>query len=182
MVLLAPEARRLVDILVLDRPVGSSITPYPFRTVVSRRVAAAAQLALCLWLLISPPLYGIWSVSEFTKDQRSVPPLLTDETRWQRIVFDQPGVMQYQRMDGTLVPAQLHIDTQAHRLELQTELGQEQSKPLGAFTFQQSAPDLLSLDGELEGHPVTVTLERFDENRFPQRSRGFRWIQDHADF
>ncbi|MFI5783054.1 DoxX family protein [Nocardia sp. NPDC051570] len=211
LVLLAPEARRLANVLVLNRTARPSTAPYPFHTVESRRIAAAVQVALCLWVSTSfvyfgwknwseygdgrpkPPLYGIWTVQEFTRDGQAVPPLLTDPDRWQRIVFDDyPGFMEYQRMDGTLVPTHVDVDTRAHRLQLTTAdalpkprsgpPSQQPPQPLGTFTFQQSSPDRLRLDGELEGHPVTVTLERFDENRFPQRSRGFHWSQEYSFF
>jgi hypothetical protein len=47
-----------------------------------------------------PELYGICSVTEFTVGGNPAPPLTTDEKRWQRIVFDDPGILTYQRMDG----------------------------------------------------------------------------------
>ncbi|MBF6329452.1 DoxX family protein [Nocardia transvalensis] len=198
LLLLAPQARRLVEVLVLDRATGPSTAPYPFRTRTSRRIAAAVQIALGIWIGSSllhvsmqfwrdegpdrpkPPLYGIWAVQDFARDGQAVPPLLTDETRWQRIVFDYPGVMDYQRMDGTLVPAQVKVDTATHRVELaDLPAGQDaQPKPLGTFTFQQPGPDRLRLEGELDGHPVTITLDRVDPNTFPLRSTGFHWIRD----
>ncbi len=205
LVLLAPETKRLVDVLVLDRPSGRSTAPVPFRMPRSRRVAALAQLALAVWIgagLVhfdwpywrqhgsdrpEPPLHGIWTVQQFTRDGQDVPPLLTDPNRWQRIVVDDPGVLDYQRMDGTLVPALLHVDVRTHRLDLRTApvgthpaAPQRQPESVGTFTFVLSSPDDLRLDGELDGHPVTVTLRRFDENSFPQRSQGFHWVQGHA--
>ncbi|MFG1792052.1 DoxX family protein [Nocardia sp. NPDC049149] len=207
LVLLAPHAKRLTEALVLDRQPGPATVPDPFRTPRSHRIAALVQVALALWISGSlaffqwdgwrqygsgrpkPPLYGIWTVQEFTRDGQPLPPLLTDENRWQRIVFDYPGIMEYQRMDGTLVPAALQVDTRAHRLELQTAPApvtlrpvrpQQQPISVGAFIFQQPAPDRLRLEGEFNGHPVTVTLERFDADTFPQRSRGFHWVQDYG--
>ncbi|RDI65587.1 hypothetical protein DFR76_106459 [Nocardia pseudobrasiliensis] len=209
LLLLAPEAKRLAAVLVLDRPSGPPTAPRPFHTPRSRRPAAITQLALGIWIIFAqvhddwgywnkygpnrpePPLYGIWTVREFTRDGQDLPPLLTNENRWQRVVFDTPGLMQYQRMDGTLVPARLEIDPQAHRLLLRTAEApatmhrtqpRRQPESVGAFTFQQSAADRLRLDGEFNGHPVTVTLERFDENTFPLRDREFRWVHEYAGF
>ncbi|WP_231951580.1 DoxX family protein [Nocardia terpenica] len=209
LVLLAPEAKRLIEVLVFNRPSEPSTAPYPFHTRQSRRIAALVQIAIGLWMGAGqihadwgywqqygpnrpkPPLYGIWMVQDFTRDGQLAPPLLTDENRWQRVVFDTPGIMQYQRMDGTLVPAQLEVDTRSHHLTLQTATApvqmhpmapQRQPESVGAFTFQQPAPDRLRLDGEFNGHQVTVTLHRFDENSFPQRSRGFHWIQEYGSF
>ncbi|WP_216903095.1 DoxX family protein [Nocardia alni] len=201
LVLLAPEARRLVGVLVLDRPAGRSTAPTPFRAPRSRRIAALVQLVLAVWIGVGlvhsdwtswrqhgsdrpqPPLYGIWTVEQFTRDGQVVPPLLTDPNRWQRIVVDDPGVLDYQRMDGTLVPALLHVDLRTRRLDLRTApvRGHPAAPQAGTFTFVQSSADDLRLDGEVDGHPVTVTLRRFDEHSFPQRSQGFHWAQDHAN-
>ena len=200
MVLLAPQARRLLEVLVLDRPVGRSTAPYPFRTRRSRLLAGTVQAGIGIWVAVAlihvgaqlwdsgpgrpePPLYGIWKVEEFTRDGQSVPPLLTDTVRWQRVVFDHPSVMHYQRMDGTLVQTGARVDTAAHRVAL---VGTPQQTgaapaPLGEFTYEQQGPDVLRFTGNLQGHPVTVTFHRQDPNAFPQRNHGFRWIQDAPD-
>lgn len=119
-VLLAPEARRLTRVLLLDRATGPSAVPYPFRTRTSRRIAALIQVALGIWMTVAlvlgglhawrsggpdrpkPPLYGIWSVSQYTRDGQVVPPLTTDTTRWKTVVFDYPGTISFQRMNDTL--------------------------------------------------------------------------------
>ncbi|OXR47621.1 hypothetical protein B7C42_00746 [Nocardia cerradoensis] len=196
MVLLAPQARRLLDVLVLDRPVGRSTAPYPFRTRGARWFAALAQIGIAIWVAVAlthvslqlwhegpgrtkPPLYGIWQVDEFRRDGQPVAPLLTDPDRWQRAVFDVDGVMQYQRMDGTFVPVQVRVDTGARHLDLHAVPGAEQqSVTSGGFAYEQQGPDRLRFIGDLDGHPVTVTFRRQDPDAFPQRSRGFHWIQD----
>ncbi len=196
MVLLAPQARRLLDVLVLDRPVARSTAPYPFRTRRARWIAALVQVGIGVWVAVAlthvslqlwdegpgrtkPPLYGIWQVDEFSRDGQPVPPLLTDPDRWQRAVFDLAGVMQYQRMDGTLVPMQVRVDTGAHRLDLHAVPATAgHSVTAGGFAYDQQGPDRLRFTGDLDGHPVTVSFRRQDPDTFPQRSRGFHWIQD----
>lgn len=34
-----------------------------------------------------PILYGIWKVEEFRRNGQTIPPLLTDASRWRRIVI-----------------------------------------------------------------------------------------------
>ncbi|MEU6560919.1 DoxX family protein [Nocardia nova] len=201
MVLLAPQARRLLDVLVLDRPVGSSTAPYPFHTRRSRLIGGLVQAGIGIWVGVAlvhvgvqqwdsgpgrpePPLYGIWKVEEFTRDGQPVPPLLTDASRWQRVVFDYPGVMHYQRIDGTLVPTGAQVDTDAHRVALVASSGGtgKTLAPLGRFTYEQQGTDGLRFTGELAGHPVTVTFRRQDPNAFPQRSTGFHWVQNAPSY
>ncbi len=195
LILLAPEARRLVDVLLLGRAAGPSTAPYPFHTARSRRIAALVQVLLAVWVVIGlghmqwlnwhsygpgrpkPPLYGIWTVTRFTRDGQDVPPLVTDGDRWFRVVFDYPGVLGFQHMDGTLDSLPVTVDPATHRITITTVPGFP--APTGVLTFQQPAPDRAVLTGELNGHPVTVSLEHFDADRLPLRSNGFHWVQNN---
>ncbi|WP_328403854.1 DoxX family protein [Nocardia sp. NBC_00403] len=200
-VLLAPQARRLADMLLLARPAEPATQPEPFARRRTKIIAVTVQLALGVWALSGavqvgmkfwekdgggaskPPLYGIWQVSEFTQDGQPLPPLTTDENRWQRLVFDVIGAT-YQRMNGTLVPAAVVVDTSAHTIVLSDPPPQPggQSVPIATFTFDQPSPDRLKLAGQLAGRPVTIALEQVDLEQFPLRSRGFNWVQDYPYF
>lgn len=192
LLLLAPEARRLVNVLFLDRPAGVSTAPYPFHTKRSRRVAAGAQVLLGIWVSTAfipmsidywreqhppkSPVYGIWTVTGFTRDGTDVPPLTTDRTRWRKLVFDEPGWATYQRMDDSLVDVQATIAAAAHRIELYDQ-SNTKPKPLATFTFQKEGADHLRLSGSLNGHPVTITLDRVDLSQLPLRNHRFQWVE-----
>lgn len=205
--LLAPEARRLTRVLLLNRAARPSSAPYPFHTRRSRRTAALTQVALGVWMAVAavqggwhawlsggpdrpePALYGIWSVSEYTRDGQPVPPLTTDDTRWKTVVVDYPKSLTFQRMDGTLVTVPVDVDATSRRIRLTggtPRTGPTQSEvdrnPLGTLHFQQPAPDRAVLTGELDGHQVTLTLDRIDPDSFPQRSAQFRWVQNRPNF
>ena len=207
LILLAPEARRLMHMLVLDRSTGSSTAPYPFHTNRSRRIAASAQAVLGIWIAMAlvyggwhawsargpdrpePPLYGIWSVSQYIRDGRPVPPLTTDETRWKTLVFDFPNIITYQRMDDTLVTVPAEVDATAHRIRLTADGPRSgpaaepgvTRNPLGTLDFRQLTPAGVVLTGDLDGHQVTLTLERIDPNGFPQRNTPFHWVQNRPN-
>ncbi|MFD6156642.1 DoxX family protein [Nocardia sp. NPDC060256] len=207
LVLLAPQARRLANVLVLQRSSEPATQPEPFRSRRIRWIAVGVQAVLAVWVLLGlvqqdmkfwneggggtekPVLYGIWTVSEFTQDGRPLAPLTTDQDRWQRVIFDIGG-MTYQKMDGSLVPVVGAVDTEAHTVmvskaaddALPGQIAQAQPTRIGNFTFTQPAPDRLRLDGQLNGHQVTLTLEQVDLNSFPLRSTGFKWVQDYPHF
>jgi hypothetical protein len=86
-------------------------------------------------------------------------------------VFDQPGVVTYQLMNGDLVDAA--ADTTAGTLTLPTDGG--------SFTVDRTG-DRLRLTGRWRGRPVTITLERQPLDGFTLRNRGFRWVQEAPFF
>ncbi len=206
LVLLAPQARRLANVLVLQRWSEPARQPEPFRSRRVRWFAVGLQAVLGLWVLAGgiqeglrfwneggggtpkPELYGIWTVSEFSRDGQVVPPLTTDQNRWRRLVVDVTG-MAYQKMDDSLVPVVGTVDTEAHTLTLSASPGANpgvmaEATPtqIASFTFTQETPDRLRLDGQLDGHTVTLSLEQVDLDSFPLRSTEFKWIQDYPAF
>lgn len=201
MVLLAPQARRLADVLVLDRPCAPATQPAPFATPKANRIAAVVSVTLGVWVLAGlvpgwiawyqsggarpkTDLYGIWSVSEFTRAGIPVPALATDRNRWQRIVFDDPSVVDplgsvVQRVDGTLIAVAAAVNDNAYTVTLSVP---GTPNPLADFRFDRSSPDDLQLQGRIDGAPVTITLHRENLDWFTLRNRGFHWIQEDAYF
>ena len=72
----------------------------------ANRVALIAQVCVGLVLLAAfggqgwqeftrptPNLYGIWQVDGFSAEGYRRDPLLTDELRWRRMIFDRPFLM-----------------------------------------------------------------------------------------
>ncbi|WP_194813553.1 DoxX family protein [Nocardia sp. XZ_19_385] len=199
--LLAPYLRRLVDVFVWQRACEPLTQPALFTNARKNRVALWIQVALGLWVALgsgydrwvvwqdqysaaSPKseLYGIWQVRDFTLAGQALPPLTTDENRWQRIVFDDPEAATYQRMNGELVPVRAEFrDGQLRLITAAAGLAAEQPA-FAMLTTERPTPDRLLLRGNLHDHPVVVTLERVDPNSFTLRSRGFHWVQDYPYF
>ncbi|MDG4663279.1 DoxX family protein [Mycobacterium sp. 236(2023)] len=179
LILVAPHVGRLSNILVLQRPSEPATQPDLFQSLRANRAATAVVALLCAWVSIGiaiegwsawreygdgrpkPELYGIWEVTEFTADGVAVAPLVTDETRWQRVVFDEPGLITYQLMDGELVQAPTEEIT---------------------VHFDRVSPARLRADGELGGKHVTMSLQQVDLDTLPLRNRGFNWVQDYPHF
>ncbi|MDR3664275.1 MAG: DoxX family protein [Mycobacterium sp.] len=188
--LLVPQSRRLADVLVLARPAPPAVQPELFDSARANRLAAVVQVALGAFALAGcaltgwqawhehgggrpkPRWYGIWSVTDFTAGGRTVAPLTTDRTRWQRVVFDQDGALTYQRMDGTLVDAKAHADD--HVITL--------TDPVATFAVEQPGAGRLLLHGQLDGQPVTMSLQQQNLNDFTLRNRGFHWVQEYPYF
>ncbi|MFI1916139.1 DoxX family protein [Nocardia sp. NPDC020380] len=202
--ILTPQARRLANILVLERYSEPATTPRGFRGERANRIAALATAALGIWVLAggacmawegyriqgdgvpAPPLYGIWNVSAFTIDDRPLPPLTTDEIRWRRVIID-TRTAAYQKKDDSFIPAVAQVDTAAGTLTLSAPPDTGTAAPgrfppyTYAFTFEQPAPDRLTLHGHFENRPVTISLRQQDPADLPLRGNGFHWIQEYPD-
>ncbi len=184
-----PDLRRLLDVFVLNRPVEAvAVSPPRARF---RRTALVAQAVLVASyagyqleqsyeaskregnLSTRPPFYGVWTVEEFAVDGVARPPLLTDATRWHRVVFEEPEYLSLQGMDGSRSNYGLLLGKR--RLTL-TKL--DDAAWRATFAYQETRPGRLALDGTMDGRPTRLTLRREDESTYPLVSRGFHWINE----
>jgi uncharacterized membrane protein YphA (DoxX/SURF4 family) len=190
--LLAPEFRRLLNFFLLNRTAEPSPKTQLFRKPRANHIALAVQALFAIWLIAAniwgarigwkqygpgaptPALYGIWDVEQFSTDGQLRPPLLTDNDRWRRIIFDRFASIQ--QMNDTQTYYAPSIDTKKNTIALTQRRGNNQKLN---FTFARPAPDQLILDGDLNGHKTHIQLRLEDRNKFLLVSRGFHWIQEY---
>jgi len=165
-----PDLRRLLDLFVLNRPVEAVALRPPRARF--RRTALVAQVALVAafsgyqlylsydasttqWGNLSerPPFYGIWTVEELEVDGVVRPPLLTDATRWRRILFEYPDYVTVQLMDGSRSDYDLVLGKR--RLTL---IKPDDKNWQPSFAYQETQPGLLALDGTMDGRNTRLTL------------------------
>jgi hypothetical protein len=194
LVLLAPESRRLLNVLILDRTAAPSSQPPLVRSVRAQRILLAAQLVFAAYVIVvfvmssrqswtsygggapKPALYGIWDVTKLSIDGVERAPLVTDYDRWRRLVIQTPTFVSFQRMDQTFLSYPAKTDLGQGTIAL--------SKPAdpswkSQFTFQQPDPDHLTIDGTLDGRRIRMNLQRFDHAKMLLLTRGFNWIQEY---
>lgn len=189
-----PDARRLADLFLWNRPAPPApIVPLFGRrwlhrgTLGLRTLAIAAYVAWAVYgsyqgmkqygdLAPKPALYGIWNVDEITVDGRPRPPLLTDETRWRRVVFSNASTVAVQLVSDSRRRYAVKLDPAKRTFELSQR---NDPKQLYRFAYAQPAPDRLVLDGTLEGQRIHAALHRVDPRSFLLVSRGFHWINEY---
>jgi pimeloyl-ACP methyl ester carboxylesterase len=109
----------------------------------------------------------VWDIDDFSLDGTSHAPLLTDDIRWQRIVFDDYNTASIQRMNGAVIVTRLLKDV-AHgtmtfnyagdpRPELREFGG---PKWRAVLHVDAISPDSLVMQGQFDGHPLTIRLQR----------------------
>ena len=192
--LLAPSARRFADFFLLDRSVAPAAPPPLLRTPRGNRIASIAQIAIGLYLIGtnvygsitgwsqygggSPKsaLYGIWNVESLSIDGRERPPLLTDRDRFERVVFDVPERVSFERMDDTFASYGAKIAVPKKILTLSDA---KNEKWKARYTFERIGRSRMVLDGLVDKHRVRMRLALVDRNQFMLVSRGFNWVQDY---
>jgi len=192
--LAAPDAKRLLDVMVLNR----GVAPKTIRPLFSTRLAtrlASAIVVVFVGLIVSqnitrgleyyrtligpnapkPPVYGIWDVESLTKNGVDQPPLLSDSTRLKRIIFGGFSRATCRLMSDSVERYAAKFDSVKHEIALTGRFN-----PKAARTMSYTRPDAnhLVLTGTLGNDSVVVRLRRFDENRFLLMNRGYHWIQE----
>ena len=195
--LVLPDAWRLIDFFLLNRSVAPSGSTALFN---HRRLNAGAlvvQLSLGAFLACSnlyqahdfekqnssvasrPPFYGIWMVDEFALGGQALPPLLTDEVRWQRMIFQFPKGVGIQSMNGSWTGYWLRRDMDKKTFAM--DKPNDPNKKF-AFTFSSGDPQSLILEGNDGANQIHVKLHRVDERQFALLSGGPHWIHEDSDY
>ena len=190
--LTAPDLRRLASLFIWHRPVPpaeqrplfasrqGNLAALVFRTVFILYVTVAAlhrshedklQFAD---VATRQRLYGVWEVEELTVNGAVRPLLVTDETLWRRLIFEWPGAIGIQYAHETEVREyELRLDPGPHRFTLCCD-----PEWKAAIFFKQIGPDVLALEGTVNGKQIRGRYRRMDDSRFLLISRGFHWINE----
>ncbi len=194
LVLLAPDTRRLLNVLVLNRPAPPSSEPPLAQGVRARRGLLGAQLVFGVYLFViffmssqqgwtrygggapKPPLYGIWNVERMSIDGVERAPLVTDYDRWRRVVFQSASTMMFQRMDETFTGYSAKTDMDRKTIALTKTADRSWKSEL---TFDRPEAERMTIDGTMDGHRIRMQLRLVDHTTMLLLSRGFNWIQEY---
>jgi hypothetical protein len=190
--LLAPDLRRLANVLVLDKPAPASSQLPLFATARANRIALVVQIAFGIYLAsvftwlqakqwdapdgpahARSALYGIWDIRTLEVDGQVRPTELNDyDRRWTRAIFDFPDRMMFQRTDESLARYGTAIDTDRRLLVLT-------KGRTGAYTFayERPAEDRLILRGIMDDHTIQMEMQLVGLDTFPLLNSTFRWVR-----
>jgi uncharacterized membrane protein YphA (DoxX/SURF4 family) len=204
MYLVAPEMPRLFDLLVRNRvvPPHPWIALSTNRRVDRGVKIAQSALGFVFFVTyfgmealhyhslkraasIPVPLQGIWLVDDFTVTGGSVASLFTPELlkgfniqpgeeRWSKVVFDEPGEVVIQFVNGDLDYENLRWG--ANREDAVLTDGGDKSWS-AHLTLQPQGLNALTLRGVMNGVNVLATLHKMDESRFKVRDEGLHLVQ-----
>jgi hypothetical protein len=124
-------------------------------------------------LAIKSPLYGVWEVEEFEQDGKILPPLLTDETRWRRVILDSPKDFVIHYMTNLQEP--FNVTFQPEGKIFLTKIDPSSR---GNFQVEIFDDNFIKLTGELKTHKIIAKLRKKDISKFLLKSRGFNWVNE----
>jgi hypothetical protein len=191
--LVLPDVRRLANLFLFNRAVPPADIRPLFRRAWLNWLALAGRTLLVVGIAgftlsnsyqntlgdrapNSSPLYGIWNVDELEVNGQVRPPLVSDEGRWQRMIFAFPGKVSVQLMNQHRVRYDLNLNSQKRLLEL-TKFGEPDWK--ASLTYEQAGPGRLVLEGTMDGQKIRAKLRLAKSPKFLLVDRGFHWINEY---
>ena len=175
-VLAVPDVRRLLAVFVLNRasqPVDLAFE-LPRWLERARRFVKPAVIvgATCIPLTFSffihrrfferPALHGIYDVDRFERNGTVVPPVLTEATRWRRVVFDRPGSVSIRLMNDSTRSLGAAVDTVRQRITLSSRAD---ARIRSVMAYEPLAAGGLRVRGVQGTDTIDVTLRRLDHRK-----------------
>ena len=193
-VLAAPDAKRLVDVLVLNRSAAARVVR-PLFVRKWPKIGAVALATVFVGFTVfnnirfglqyyrtligpnapKPPVYGIWDVESMSKNGVPQTPLLSDSLQIRRVIFGGLSRATFRTMSDSVERFSMKVDSVKHELAL---TGRFDPKLAQVLTYTRPDSDHLELSGKLGSDSLVMRLRRLDENRFLLMNRGFHWIQE----
>lgn len=184
--IIAPDLKRLMDFFFLDKTVSGSNL---YKPVFSKSLHITKTIIK--WLIVlflfgtaffqyfngddpnskRPPLYGIYHVTSFSRNNKVIPPIVTDSACWKTVV-----VGPYQRANIRFCNDSIElIGFRADTVKKIIDASDQTKVYKWNYTFSE---DKLSINGIFGGDTLKVEMRKYDEQKFLIKRRGFHWINE----
>jgi len=122
-----------------------------------------------------PPLYGLYEVTSHTRNGEPQHALGSETPVWRHVSFARYGRFALWPVHGEPVRSMVAVDEAAGTLVLTSrEPGVEPQ----TLQYHSPRPDVLVIEGTLDGAAQQLVLRRVDEQQMRLPSRGFHWINE----
>lgn len=187
------DRKAIIGLLLFQK--SEKIAPWPpfFKTPIKNYILLTVQILLVFYMFQSQiargltsrkqygelreksALYGLYDVTDFVQNGDTLPPLLTDDIRWQRLIFDDPSRAIVIYMDDRLSYYSGAIDTVDQTVMF--SVGRDSLKKDYLFNYEKLA-DGLVLNGVLENDTLNMKLKTYDLSKFYLTNRSFHWVNE----
>ena len=190
--ILAPEVTRLYHFFFQRKTISLKAHAFTFQTRWKRITAYLIKAVFILYVVITltkqginnmkeygddapkPGLYGYYNINTFIKNTDTLPPLLTDTTRWNKLVFGYYDRVSVKMMNDTLISFTYDNDTLKHQLTL---IGRSDTTLKYHLAYRVLTADTLELTSD--EHNIYMKLNKINANDFLLMNRGFHWINEY---
>ena len=190
-VIVLPDARRLLDVLLLHRAVAPrELRPPPMAgprmrvaLLVGKYVfvasAVASQIVMCMgdsrMSNQKHELYGVYEVEEFSRNGSVEEATLANKSRWRSLIVNEYGGVSVRNLDDSKRFLRAAVDEKTKAITFTAPQGQGTPQTLAG-----TKPDdeHLVLEGKLGDDALVVKLKKLPLPQFQLISRGFNWIQE----
>jgi len=195
-ILLLPDCRRLMNVLVWNKPTEPAVYPPMIRQPWQQKTKLVLKYVFIIGILADtinysvegqqnfgdkrtlPPLYGIYNTEYIVRNNDTIPLLLHDTTLWKQIVIDLPGSATFKTMNDSTRRYNFKIDTLASTVLLHPY---HDTLDKSLLNYKFTSP-YLDLRGIYKGDTLALRLKRYDENNFLLVRQKFRWISERPVF
>lgn len=130
------------------------------------------------------PLYGIYNVATFVRNKELIPPLLSDSTRWSKLVVAYKGAAALYKMTDSMSWNKCLVDTVAKTVFIDSS---KKSAEQYRLSYTKDGNDRLILKGTAinmrnsvrVSDSLLITMQRITEKDFLLTNRGFHWINEY---
>lgn len=123
-----------------------------------------------------PPLYGIYNVETFTKNNDTLSPLMTDTLRWKKLVISWPGYAQVYGMNDLDKGYAFEADTIKKKI---TMYSYADTSKKSFLSYSMPEKDMMIIQGVWKNDSVMMWMKKFPIDSFLLVKRSFNWINEY---
>ncbi|WNJ20110.1 hypothetical protein [Pontibacter sp. G13] len=122
------------------------------------------------------PLHGLYEVETFVRNQDTIPPLMTDTTRWMRISIEWEGYATAYDMQARRLRFTTEFDSTANSI---TMTDRSDTTLFGTFTAVDLDSAHVQWSGIYGPDTLDLYLRKKQKSDFLLMNRGFHWISEY---
>ncbi|MFY0593637.1 hypothetical protein [Roseivirga sp.] len=187
------DRKAIFGLLLFQKSVNPTPWPPMFKTPVKNYILLLIQVLLVFQFVQSnvkrgvdgrsrygelrpkSALYGLYDVEHYVKNGDTIPPLMTDKERWQRVIFDAPGSTRTIFMNDRSRYFNSKIDTVESTVTF--TIGRDSLSKEYTVRYKK-LEDGLQMEGVLEQDTLALKLKTYDLKNFYLTNRDFHWVSE----
>lgn len=195
--LLLLDYKRLLNVFILNRAALPQQSQPPFRhkwanitTRVVKGVAIVGGIGFTVFnnlqsrelygdLAAKPPMYGIYEVEEFIRDNDTIVPNLNDTTYWRYLVVDKYNANIFGMKTSSYDDLTYYL-YKADTIKKEVALLQyNDSTEVGKLNYTKTDGNHFIFEGQVNNRQLKLHTIRKLEKDFPLMNRGFHWVNEY---